>query len=108
MANQEIFQNINTAMDMAGDNGDRVLGGLLILSGVITEFQLADLIDAEADKVSYAVGYAQSNSGDFIEQLAALDDSVANVLDKVCCIENQVNEKIKQGIMLRANNAPAR
>lgn len=105
MSNREVFNNMETAMEMASGNGNRVLGGLLILSAVYTEFQLGDLISAEADKVNYAVEFAQANADtNFITELATLDDSVANVLDKVCCIEKQVNRKIEQGRELKENS----
>lgn len=97
-------------MDMARGLNNQTLGGLVILSAVFTEFCLSDIICAESNKVNSAVRWYYSNSADSdsslqypnrLEQLARLDDSVGNVLDKVCCLEGQINRKIEQGRAIR-------
>lgn len=92
MRNHDTFEKINTTMDLASTANDDVLGGVVILSAVFTEFCLADLICAEADKVEKAL---YKDSG--VPELTDLDNSVANVLKQICCIEEQINKKIEQG-----------
>ena len=43
-------------------------------------------------------------SGVTADELADVDNSVANVLDQVCCIEKQVVKKLELGIDLRNGN----
>lgn len=93
---QEVFSKMNTTLDMAANTNSNLLSAFVILSAVFTEFCLADLICAEADKVDYALDTSPST-----DDLVALDNSIANVLQHVCCIEKQINEKIAQGIELR-------
>ncbi|MGM8366662.1 hypothetical protein ACLIBG_14495 [Virgibacillus sp. W0181] len=97
MSNQDVFSKINTTMDLASNTNSNGLSGLIILSAIYTEFCVADLICAEADKVDYAID-STATVGDLVN----LDNSVAGVLDQLCCIERQVNEKIAQGIQLRS------
>lgn len=107
---KEIFDKMNTTKEMASGMDNETLGGLTILSAVFTEFCLAEIICAEANKINSAVGWYYGNNASNVnssnyynrlEQLARLDDSVGNVLDKVCCVEGQINKKIEQGRAIR-------
>ena len=100
MIQNNALTNVQAAMNLA-NTGEDILGGLVILSAVVTEFALADLIFAEAGKIEAAVE-SNANVGDLI----SLDQSVANVLDQVCCIEKQIVEKIKQGRYIMNGVAP--
>ena len=101
MTQNNAFTNVQAAMNLA-NTGEDILGALVIISGVFTEFALADLLHAEARKIEVAVLATPTN----VEDLTSLDDSVANVLDHVCCIEKQIVEKIKQGRYIMNGVAP--
>ena len=80
-----------------GETNDNALGGLVIVSALLTEQALLGILSAEEDKIRFALDFP----GVTPEQLALVDDSVANVLDQVCCIEKQIVKKIELGIDLR-------
>jgi len=101
MNKNNTFTNVQAAMNLA-NTGEDILGGLVILSGVFTEFALAEILFAEAEKIEAAV---ENNSTD-VEGLTYLDNSVAKVLEQVCCIEKQIVEKIKQGRYIMNGVAP--
>ena len=97
MDHKQVLSNMQTSMSL-GNTGDDSLGGLVIISALITEFALARILLSEGDKIDEAVG---RENGVSIEDLVDIDESVAKVLDKVCCIEEHVVDKIKLGIKLR-------
>lgn len=88
---------------------NRGLGGLVILSALLTEFKLAEVVGAEAKKIKAATHYVTHhyNSETALSDLKDINDSVQGVLDQVCCLERQVNRKIFQGRRLRGNVLPA-
>ena len=96
MDHKQVLSNMQTSINL-GNTNDFSLGGLVIVSALITEFALTRILFAEADKIDEAV----EMNGVTIPQLVAIDDSVARVLDQVCCIEKRVVEKIYRGISLR-------
>jgi hypothetical protein len=79
-----------------GNNDDDSLGKLIIISAVLTELSLLGIISAETAKIREAL-----ESGFDADELADVDNSVANVLEQVCCIEKQIAKKIELGIELR-------
>ena len=102
MDHKQVLSNMQTSMSL-GNAGDDSLGGLVIISALITEFALARILFAEGDKIDEAVDRGATVS---IDDLVAVDDSVARVLDQVCCIEGRVVDKIKLGIKLRNGYEP--
>lgn len=72
------------------------LGGAIVVSALATEWALVDLISAEASKVRAAIGRCECDG------LAAVDNTVANVLAQVNNIEGRVIEKLTLGIGLIA------
>lgn len=103
MDHKQVLSNMQTSMNL-GNTGDDSLGGLVIVLALITEFSLARILFAEGDKIDEAVGRGAEVS---IDDLVDIDESVAKVLDKVCCIEEHVVDKIKLGIKLRNGFEPA-
>jgi NTP pyrophosphatase (non-canonical NTP hydrolase) len=79
-----------------GNNDDDSLGKLIIISAVLTELFLLGIISAETAKIREAL-----ESGFDADELADIDNSVADVLAQVCCIEKQIAKKIELGIELR-------
>lgn len=96
MDHKQVLSNMQTSMNL-GNTSDNSLGGLVIVSALITEFALAEILFAEAEKIKTATYANEVNVND----LANLDHSVAAVLDQVCCIERRIVEKIDRGITLR-------
>lgn len=78
-----------------GQCSTHLLGGAIVVSALATEWALVDLICAEANKVR-----AASCSGCGCADLAAVDESVAHVLEQVNNIECRVIEKLELGIDL--------
>ncbi|TGB01264.1 hypothetical protein [Halobacillus salinus] len=104
----EVMDMINESHQAVEALGDRGLGGLVILSALLTEFKLAEVIGAEAKKVKAAAHYVthHCDSETALSDLKEINDSVQGVLDQVCCLERQVNRKIFQGRRLRGNVLP--
>ena len=96
MDHRQVFANMQTATNL-GNISDESLGGLVIVSALFTEFALTDILFAEADKIRAAIDTIGITPG----ELAEIDNSVARVLDQVCCIERRIAEKIDRGIELR-------
>jgi len=96
MEQRKAFSNMQTAMTL-GDTNSNALGGLVIISSLLTELALTDILFAEADKIRAAADLNNATA----PQLAEVDNSVARVLDQVCCIERRVIEKIDRGIEIR-------
>lgn len=101
MDQNKAFTNVQAAMNLA-NTGEDTLGALVIFSGVVTELALADILFAEAEKIETAV----EDNNTSVEDLTNLDNSVANVLEQICCIEKQIVEKIKQGRYIMNGVAP--
>jgi division protein CdvB (Snf7/Vps24/ESCRT-III family) len=86
---------------MFPSNND-TLGAELIESAIGLQDALASLIEAETLKVATAKKIAGDVGGlEAIEALTNLDNSVANVLSQICCIEGELNDKIQAGLTLR-------
>ncbi len=96
MDQRQVFSNMQTSMGI-GDTNDNALGGLVIVSALFTEFALLGILDAEEDKIRFALDIDDVTA----EELADVDRSVAKVLEEICCIEKQVARKIELGIDLR-------
>ena len=96
MDQRQVFSNLQTSMGI-GDTNDNALGGLVIVSALFTELALLGILDAEEDKIRFALDIEDVTA----EELADVDNSVAKVLEQVCCIEKQVARKIELGIDLR-------
>lgn len=92
--NPEMAENVERLI-ATGQCSTHHLGGAIVVSALATEWALVDLICAEADKVRAASCADCSCNG-----LAAVDDSVANVLTQVNNIECRVIEKLELGIDL--------
>ncbi len=75
-----------------GQCGSDSLGKAIIFSALVTEWALIDLISAEAEKVRKAICMDTDAYG-----LAAVDNSIANVLGQVAAIECKVIEKLNIG-----------
>ncbi|MCA0972332.1 hypothetical protein LCM20_17120 [Halobacillus litoralis] len=103
---KEIMGMIDEAGQATEFLGNDGLGGLIILSALLTEFKLAEVIGAEAKKIKAATHYVTHNSPTetAMNDLVEIDNSVRGVLDRVCCIEEKVVEKLRIGARLR--NAP--
>ena len=99
MNQRQVFSNMQTTMSI-GDTNDNALGGLVIVSALLTELALLGILAAEEDKILFALEIP----GVTAEELADVDNSVARVLKQVCCIEKQIVKKIELGIDLRNGN----
>jgi hypothetical protein len=78
------------------------LGAELIESAIGVQDALAALIEAETLKLAAAKKIAGDVGGlEAIVALTNLDNSVANVLGQICCIEGELNDKIQAGLTLR-------
>lgn len=105
---KEVMAMVDEASQAADSMSNDTLGGLLILSALLTEFKLAEVIGAEAKKIKAATHYTTSCHGDTaMNDLKEINKSVADVLHEVCCIERQVNRKIWQGRRLMNNVDPS-
>jgi hypothetical protein len=93
---------LNRGRQNSDPSTNDVLGAELIVSAIGLENALAGLVGAEANKVNTAVEIAGAVGGlEAINALANLDNSVANLLGHVCCIEGEINDKIQAGLTLR-------
>jgi hypothetical protein len=93
---------LNRGRQNADPSTNDVLGAELIESAIGLENALAGLVGAETDKLNTAITIAGNVGGlEAINALANLDNSVANVLGHICCIEGEINDKIQAGLTLR-------
>ena len=99
MDQRQVFSNLQTTMSI-GDTNDNALGGLVIVLALFTELALLGILDAEEDKIRFALEIEDVTA----EELADVDNSVARVLEQVAAIEKQVAKKIELGIDLRNGN----
>ena len=92
-------QLMRTAQSYDSNEIERILGILLIVGAIREKFALAELIDAEADKIdALADRFVEAGSGPVTaEQLVAANQSAANVFNGLGNALQQINEQIEQG-----------
>jgi len=92
-------QLMRTAQSYDSNEIERILGILLIVGAIREKFALAELIDAEADKIdALADQFVEAGGGPVTaEQLVAANQSAANVFNGLGNALQQINEQIEQG-----------
>lgn len=97
---EQTFKNLmRTAQSYDNKEIERILGILLIVGAIREKFALAELIDAEADKIDVlADRFKKADSTPVTaDQLVAANQSAANVFNGLGNALQQINEQIEQG-----------
>lgn len=96
---QQFSQVMNAAQNWDGDTVQSVLGALVILGALAEKFAIADLINAEADKIDALVDALPESpqTRPTVQDLIDANNSVGNVFAQLCCVLNAINEQIERG-----------
>lgn len=96
---EKFSQIMNAAQGWDGDVIQRVLGALVILGAVAEKFAIAELIDAEADKINALVDAFPEypETPPTVQDLIDANNSVGNVFAQLCCVLNAINEQVERG-----------
>ncbi|MHA6253447.1 hypothetical protein [Oceanobacillus sp. CAU 1775] len=104
---KQFNQMMNATEGTSGSEIERVLGFFILIGAIEEKFALADLMEAEANKVD-AVADAYRNGcatqAPTVGELQAVNDSVASVFENLCCVMEAINNQIDRGLGLLNEN----